>query len=287
MSHDLVIPDYTREAMTSLLDVRQAEQLVYGASAQIASLERSIEQQENFISILLGDLPGGVARGLALSEQPRAADVPAGLPSTLLERRPDIQRAEQLLIAANAEVGVAKAAYFPQISLTGSGGFASAALSALLGGHAAGARLFGGLPGLLPVFLEGMAALLGLALVGGPLAAGIYRFARNAAGRDEPEIFDLAWGYRSALGRSLGLAAVQLVGAVILAANLVFYLFQKNAVLVALGAVFGYVLLFWLLMVLYQWPLLAEPSSGSRTWSRSSPRSARSTSTPCGSARPR
>jgi multidrug efflux system outer membrane protein len=83
-----------------MLDVRQAEQLVYGASGQIANLERSIEQQENFISVLLRRSAGRRGRGvLALSEQPRAADVPAGLPSTLLERRPDIQRAEQLLVA--------------------------------------------------------------------------------------------------------------------------------------------------------------------------------------------
>ena len=142
-----------RGGATSMLDVRQAEQLVYGASGQIANLERSIEQQENFINILLGDLPAGVTRGLALSEQPRAADVPAGLPSTLLERRPDIQRAEQLLVAANAEVGVAKAAYFPQISLTGSGGFASAALSALLSGGSA--IWTGALSAVQPVFTAG------------------------------------------------------------------------------------------------------------------------------------
>ena len=142
-----------RGGATSMLDVRQAEQLVYGASAQIANLERSIEQQENFISILLGDLPAGVTRGIALSEQPRAADVPPGLPSTLLERRPDIQRAEQLLVAANAEVGVAKAAYFPQISLTGSGGLESAALSALFSG---GATIWtGALSALQPVFTGG------------------------------------------------------------------------------------------------------------------------------------
>ena len=72
-------PVRERGGATSMLDVRQAEQLVYGASGQIANLERSIEQQENFISVLLGDLPAGVTRGLALTEQPRAADVPAGL----------------------------------------------------------------------------------------------------------------------------------------------------------------------------------------------------------------
>jgi len=119
---------------TSLVDVRQAEQLVYSATGEIATLERSIEQQENFISIVLGRLPAAVARGRPLAEQPHAAEVPAGLPSGLLERRPDIRRAEQQLVAANADVGVAKAAYFPQISLTGSGGFESTALAALFSG---------------------------------------------------------------------------------------------------------------------------------------------------------
>jgi multidrug efflux system outer membrane protein len=116
---------------TSLVDVRQAEQLVYGATAEIATLERQIEQQENFISLLTGGNPAAVARGLALSEQPHSTEVPAGLPSSLLERRPDIQQAEQQAVAANAQIGVAKSAYFPQISLTGSGGFESTALTAL------------------------------------------------------------------------------------------------------------------------------------------------------------
>jgi multidrug efflux system outer membrane protein len=119
---------------TSLLDVRQAEQLVYGATTEITTLEREIEQQENFVSVLLGSYPGPVARGLALTEQPHPPDVPAGLPSTLLERRPDIQQAEQQLVAANAQIGVAKSAYFPQIALTGSGGFESTALTALFMG---------------------------------------------------------------------------------------------------------------------------------------------------------
>jgi multidrug efflux system outer membrane protein len=119
---------------TSLVDVRQAEQLVYGAAAEIATLEREIAQQENFISFLLGNNPGPIERGLALTEQPHAPEVPPGLPSALLTRRPDIQRAEQDVIAANAQIGVARAAYFPQISLTGSGGFESTALAALFTG---------------------------------------------------------------------------------------------------------------------------------------------------------
>ena len=122
---------------TSLLDVRQAEQLVFTAAAEIPSLEQQIEQEENLISILLGNNPDSVPRGKPLTEQMRPPDVPAGLPSSLLERRPDIRQAEQQLIAANAEIGVAKAAYFPQISLSGSAGFQSVALTNLFSGPAA------------------------------------------------------------------------------------------------------------------------------------------------------
>jgi multidrug efflux system outer membrane protein len=120
-----------RGGVTSLLDVRQAEQLVYGATSEIASLERQIAQQENFLSVLLGGFPGPVPRGRALTDQPHQPEIPAGLPSTLIERRPDIRRAEQELVAANAQIGVARAAYFPDIALTGQGGFESRALSAL------------------------------------------------------------------------------------------------------------------------------------------------------------
>jgi multidrug efflux system outer membrane protein len=128
----------TREerGINSGLDVRQAEQLVYTASTQIPDLERRIEQQENAISILLGNNPGEVPRGLKLTEQPHAPEVPAGLPSSLLERRPDIRQAEQRLIAANARIGVARAAFFPQISLTGTGGYQSSALTGLFTGPA-------------------------------------------------------------------------------------------------------------------------------------------------------
>jgi multidrug efflux system outer membrane protein len=121
---------------TSMLDVRQAEQLVFTAAAEIPALEQQIEQQENLISILLGRNPDTVVRGQALTEQTRPPAVPAGLPSSLLERRPDIREAEQQLIAANAQIGVAKAAYFPQISLSGTAGFQSAALTELFGGPA-------------------------------------------------------------------------------------------------------------------------------------------------------
>ncbi len=121
-----------RQGTASLLDVRQAEQLVYVASQTIIDLERRIAQQENFIRVLLGANPGPVARGRALIEQPRAPAVPAGLPSSLLQRRPDIRVAEERLVAANARIGVARAAYFPDIALTASGGFESSALADLL-----------------------------------------------------------------------------------------------------------------------------------------------------------
>jgi multidrug efflux system outer membrane protein len=121
---------------TSMLDVRQAEQLVFTAAETIPDLERRIEQQENFISTLLGNNPGPVARGTKLTEQPHAPEIPAGLPSSLLERRPDIRQAEAQLIAANAQIGVAKAAYFPQIALTANSGFQSSALTSLFTGPA-------------------------------------------------------------------------------------------------------------------------------------------------------
>src|SRR5579864_158969 len=120
--------------VNSMLDVRQAEQLVYTASEQVPDLERRIAQQENALSILLGNNPGDIPRGLKLTEQPHAPEVPAGLPSALLERRPDVRQAEQQLIAANAEIGVARSAFFPQISLTGSAGYQSSALNSLFTG---------------------------------------------------------------------------------------------------------------------------------------------------------
>ena len=104
------------------LDVLQAQQVLDTANAQVPELEREIGHEEDAISILLGNYPQGVQRGRPLVEQPLPPEVPPGLPSSLLERRPDIRQAEQNLIAANAEIGVAKAAFFPQISLTGSGG---------------------------------------------------------------------------------------------------------------------------------------------------------------------
>jgi multidrug efflux system outer membrane protein len=129
--------------VTSLIDVRQSEQLVYTAAAAIPDLERRIEQQENLISILLGKNPAPVTRGKPLVENPLPPVVPAGLPSSLLERRSDIRSSEQQLVAANARIGVAKAAYFPQITLTALGGYQSSALTDLFSGPA-GLWSFGG-----------------------------------------------------------------------------------------------------------------------------------------------
>jgi multidrug efflux system outer membrane protein len=122
--------------INNLLDVRQSEQLVYTAATEVPDLERQIAIQENALSILLGSNPQDIPRGLKLTEQPHSPEVPVGLPSALLERRPDIREAEQNLIAANAQIGVARAAYFPQISLTGSGGYESSKLTNLFQGPA-------------------------------------------------------------------------------------------------------------------------------------------------------
>src|SRR5579864_8860267 len=111
-----------QHGVATKLDVLQAQQVLDTANAQVPDLERQIAQEENAISILLGNYPQDVPRGLPLIEQPLPPEVPPGLPSTIIERRPDIREAEQNLIAANAEIGVAKAQFFPQISLTGSGG---------------------------------------------------------------------------------------------------------------------------------------------------------------------
>jgi outer membrane protein, multidrug efflux system len=123
--------------INSILDVRQAEQLVYTAEAEITDVNRRIAQQENFISILMGRNPGPIEpRGKELVDQPHPPMVPAGLPSALLERRPDVRQSEELLVAANAQIGVARAAYFPDISLTASAGFQSASLTNLFSGPA-------------------------------------------------------------------------------------------------------------------------------------------------------
>ncbi|MBV8630241.1 MAG: efflux transporter outer membrane subunit [Silvibacterium sp.] len=121
---------------SALTDVLQAQLLQQQAEAFIVSVTQGIEQTENAISILLGRNPGPILRGITLREQPHMPEVPAGLPSTILERRPDVREAEQNLVAFNANVGVAKAAFFPQISLTGTFGASSTALTSFLQGPA-------------------------------------------------------------------------------------------------------------------------------------------------------
>ena len=103
----------------STLEIRRSEQEVARAQAVIPDLERQIGQKEHHLSLLMGRNPARIIRGASLRDQPLPPEVPAGLPSALLERRPDIVEAEQRLVAANAKIGVAKAAFFPQISLTG------------------------------------------------------------------------------------------------------------------------------------------------------------------------
>ena len=124
---------HDRGAATGL-DVHQAEQFLFTATSQIASIERQIGQAENAMNLLLGRSPGDVPRGKALEEFAIPPQIPAGLPSELLARRPDIRQAEQTLISANAEIGAAKAQYFPQIALTSFVGGQSRALTSLLTG---------------------------------------------------------------------------------------------------------------------------------------------------------
>ena len=140
-----------RGGSNSLVDVRQAEELYYTAQAQVPDLERQIQQQENALSLLLGRDPSPILRPAMIAPaQPEATlqpttepaqldlkfphptNVPVGLPSDLLERRPDVRRAEQLLVQANANIGVARAQYFPQLSLSASGGTSSSQLKGLV-----------------------------------------------------------------------------------------------------------------------------------------------------------
>lgn len=120
--------------VAAMQDVAQAKILVYGAEASIVEIERQRELQENLLSILLGRNPGDIKRGAGFTLQKTQVEVPAGLPSSLLERRPDIRSAEELLIAANADIGEAKAAFYPQLTLTGFYGYQSVAFSDLFTG---------------------------------------------------------------------------------------------------------------------------------------------------------
>jgi multidrug efflux system outer membrane protein len=136
------------------LEVHQAEQFLFTTTAQIASVQRSITQTEDALNLLLGNAPGDVPRGRNLEQIAPPQELPAGLPASLIERRPDIRQAEQNLIAANAEIGAARALFLPQISLTGFFGAQSRALTELLTGPA---RFQTAGPGaVLPIFRAGL-----------------------------------------------------------------------------------------------------------------------------------
>jgi len=126
-----LIQDREQHGLATRLDVRQGEQLVRSAQQTIPNIEQTIAQTENQISLLLGRNPGSITRGQTLTQQEQRPTVPTGLPSALLERRPDIRQAEAQLASSNFSVEAARAAFFPQIQLTGTTGFQSAALASL------------------------------------------------------------------------------------------------------------------------------------------------------------
>ena len=141
--------------VVSKLEVAQVDSQYQQALAAIPALERQIAAQENLISVLLGRNPGAIPRGKTIAAL-SAPGIPADLPSQLLERRPDILRAEQNLVAANADIGAAKALYFPQLSLTGALGSVSAAFGDFLSGPAATWSVAAALSG--PIFTGGAIA---------------------------------------------------------------------------------------------------------------------------------
>jgi outer membrane protein, multidrug efflux system len=124
-----------------LSDVRQSEQLLYAATSEVPQLEQMIQQQENAIALLLGENPGPIAHSDQNALAPPPQDLPTGLPSQLLERRPDIQQAEAALIAANARIGVARAQFFPNLSISASGGVGGDSLSSIF--DPAGKTIYG------------------------------------------------------------------------------------------------------------------------------------------------
>ena len=124
-----------------LSDVRQAEQLLYTATSQIPQLEQQIQQQENAIAFLIGENPGPVLHKDPNALVPPPQDLPTGIPSQLLERRPDIQQAEATLIQANAQIGVARAQFFPNLSISASGGVGGDSLSSIF--DPAGKTIYG------------------------------------------------------------------------------------------------------------------------------------------------
>jgi len=139
--------------VASKLETSRAQGALGGAEANIPQLESAIVAKENQISILLGKDPGPILRGSPMYEQPVVPTVAAGLPSALLERRPDLRQAEQQLVGANARIGVAKAEFFPKLNLTALFGTASPEVSALTGGSATIWAVAGTLSG--PLFNAG------------------------------------------------------------------------------------------------------------------------------------
>ncbi len=124
-----------------LSDVRQAEQSLYTATSELPQLEEQIQQGENAIALLLGENPGPIAHSDPNALAPPPQDLPTGLPSHLLERRPDIQQAEATLVAANAQIGVARAQFFPNLSISGAGGVGGDSLSSIF--DPAGKTIYG------------------------------------------------------------------------------------------------------------------------------------------------
>jgi len=194
----------------SLLELRQAESLLEGARVALAQATRQRALDENALVLLLGqalpaDLPAAASAGQALDRQLAATELPAGLPSEVLTRRPDVRQAEQQLIAANANIGAARAAFFPKITLTGSLGSASSALDGLF---RAGSLGWSFAPQLLqPIFDAGRnQANLQLAQVARDIAVAQYERAVQSAFR---EVADALAG-RATLGEQLRAQQAQL-----------------------------------------------------------------------------
>jgi len=180
----------------SALETARAEVLLANASAGIPALEQRIVARENQITLLLGRIPGPVPRGGALTEQALPPAVPAGLPSALLLRRPDVRAAEQILIAANANIGVARAAFYPTLSITG---------------------LFGGLsPGLHDLFAAGRTWSIGAGLLGPLFAAGSLRAQERVA---RAQFEEALVAYEQSVTRALGEVSSDLVAIEKLAAE--------------------------------------------------------------------
>jgi len=185
--------------VSSELDFRQAEQLLEGARATLAQSQRQRLQDENALVLLLGQaLPADLPAPLAMSAQQALADLPAGLPSELLTRRPDVRAAEQQLQAANANIGAARAAFFPRIALTANAGTASGELSGLF--KSGSFALTGSASLLQPIFDAGRnQASLDVAKVNKEIAIAQYEKAIQTAFR---EVADSLAG-RATLGEQL------------------------------------------------------------------------------------